>query len=153
MNRMTTYSSHGSLKSKVLMGMVGGLRRGPRMGRGPEGPVWAGWEQLGRMGTASQPPFTSLLPKSTVSDPDESDSSVYFNSRLPRGSIKHSYAFWSQTAWVWRPVPAVWSGKLFNPRAQTNIPIANNCGDLIGLTALTCEVFSKCLAYSKLSKC
>lgn len=27
------------------MGMVGGLPRGPRMGRGPEGPVWAGWEQ------------------------------------------------------------------------------------------------------------
>lgn len=35
MGMMTTYSSYGSLKSKVLMGMVGGLQRGPRMGRRP----------------------------------------------------------------------------------------------------------------------
>lgn len=80
------------------MGMVRGLRRGPRMDRRPEGSAglaWAGWEQ-----PASQPPFTSLLPKSAVSGPGEAGSRVYFNSRLPEGSIKGSYAFWSQTAWV-----------------------------------------------------
>lgn len=42
---MTISCSHGSWKSKVLMGMVGGLQRGPRMGRRPEGLAWAGWEQ------------------------------------------------------------------------------------------------------------
>ena len=53
--------------AKYSFGQGWGLQR--RMGGRPGGPVWVGRDK--------QPPFNSLLPKTAVSNPDESGSRAW----------------------------------------------------------------------------